>query len=87
MLFRSDVIVAPSFRGNVLRITNLTGHPCVAVPNRFSPVEGDDSGDARRRSPGSVTFVGRMYGDDVMLRVADAFQQNTDFHLKRPPIL
>jgi Asp-tRNA(Asn)/Glu-tRNA(Gln) amidotransferase A subunit family amidase len=36
-----DVFVSPSFRGGTLRITNLTGHPSVTVPNAFHPLEDD----------------------------------------------
>ena len=79
-----DVFVSPSFRGNTLRITNLTGHPAVVVPNRFDRLE--DSPDSPRRSPGSITFVGGMYKDREALAVAHAYQQMTDFHTLRPPI-
>ncbi len=81
--FRSfDVIVSPSFNGGILQITNLTGHPCVVVPNAFNMVEGQ----ADRRSPGSISFIGALDRDDAALRVAHAFQEATDFHLQRPPI-
>jgi len=42
-----DVYVAPSFGGDNLLLTNLTGHPCVVLPNGF-----DEKG-----SPVSITFV------------------------------
>lgn len=79
-----DVLVCPSFRGEVLGITNLTGHPSVTLPNRFDPLE-DDPG-SERRQPGSITFVGGLYRDDQALAVAHAWQQATDFHRRRPPI-
>ncbi len=79
-----DVFVAPSFGGGVLRITNLTGHPAVVVPNRFDPLE--DQPSSPRRSPGSITFTGGLYQDDAVLAVAHAYQQHTDFHQRRPPI-
>jgi Asp-tRNA(Asn)/Glu-tRNA(Gln) amidotransferase A subunit family amidase len=31
-----DVIISPSFGGTQLLTTNLTGHPCVVVPNGFN---------------------------------------------------
>jgi Asp-tRNA(Asn)/Glu-tRNA(Gln) amidotransferase A subunit family amidase len=77
-----DVFVAPSYGGNVLGLTNLTGHPCVCVPNAFHPVEGQ----AHRRSPGSITFVGGLYQDAEALALAAAYQQATDFHRRRPPL-
>lgn len=79
-----DVFVSPSFRGNTLRITNLTGHPSVTVPNNFLPL--DDQPQSPRRQPRSITFVGGMYQDAAALAVADAYQAATDFHRRRPPI-
>ncbi len=72
-----DVFVAPSWEGNHLLVTNLTGHPSVTVPNGFR------SGDG---TPTSITFTGRLFGETSLLAVAHAYQDATDFHLKRPPI-
>lgn len=80
-----DVLVTPSFVGGTLQVTNLTGHPCVCVPNAFHPV--DDNGSSPRRSPGSITFVGRLYGDAAPLQLARAYQEATDFHRRRPPLV
>ncbi|MDE2730708.1 MAG: amidase [Bacteroidota bacterium] len=77
-----DVIIAPTFGGSTLGITNLTGHPAVTLPNAFHDVP--DAPD--RKSPGSITFVGGLYQDAAVLRLAHAFQMATDFHLRRPPI-
>ena len=78
-----DVLVSPSFEGGVLGITNLTGHPCVCLPNAFRPVdEGPDS----RRQPGSISLIGPLYRDAAPLTLAHAIQQETDFHTRRPPI-
>ena len=79
-----DVFVSPSFGGRTLAITNLTGHPCVTVPNGFDALESDT--DSPRRRPRSITFVGPLYADANVLRLASAFQSATDFHLRRPPI-
>lgn len=79
-----DVFVSPSFRGGTLRITNLTGHPCVCVPHSFRPLE--DAPLSPRRSPGSITFIGGLYKDAEALQVATAYQRATDFHRRRPPI-
>jgi Asp-tRNA(Asn)/Glu-tRNA(Gln) amidotransferase A subunit family amidase len=78
-----DALVSPSFRGGTLGITNLTGHPCVCVPNEFRPVE---AGPDRRRQPGSISIIGPLYREEGALRLAHAFQQKTDFHTRRPPI-
>jgi Asp-tRNA(Asn)/Glu-tRNA(Gln) amidotransferase A subunit family amidase len=69
-----DVFVTPSYGGNVLLLTNLTGHPAVVVPNGFTE-EG---------APTSVSFIGNLYGESEALLVAKAYQDATDFHLKHP---
>lgn len=79
-----DVFVTPSYGGDVLSITNLTGHPCVCVPNDFRTIE--DSTVPSRRAPGSITFVGGLYKDAEALMVAAAFQKATEYHRRRPPI-
>ncbi len=71
-----DVYIAPTFGGNNLGITNLTGHPAVIVPNGF-----DEKG-----SPTSITFNGNLYEEAKTLRVAKAFQEATGFHLKHPKL-
>lgn len=70
-----DVYVAPSFGGNNLLLTNLTGHPCVVVPNGFT----EDG------SPTSISFIGRPFGEAAALAVARAYQQASGFYLKHPP--
>jgi Asp-tRNA(Asn)/Glu-tRNA(Gln) amidotransferase A subunit family amidase len=70
-----DVVVAPSLGETVLRITSLTGHPGVVVPNGFS-----ESG-----TPFSITFLGGLFKDAHALTVAHAYQKATDFHLRYPP--
>jgi len=70
-----DVLVTPSFADPILLMTNLTGHPAVLVPNGF-----DDQG-----TPVGLTFVGRLWGEAELLSVARAYQEETDFHRRRPP--
>ncbi len=55
-------------------VTNLTGHPCVVVPHGFN----------EKGNPTSLTFIGRLFGEAEMLALARAYQQATDWHLKRP---
>jgi Asp-tRNA(Asn)/Glu-tRNA(Gln) amidotransferase A subunit family amidase len=71
-----DVYVAPSFVGHNSLLTNLTGHPAVAVPTGFG----------KNGLPTNITFTGRLYGEATLLAVAKAYQDATDFHLKRPPL-
>jgi Asp-tRNA(Asn)/Glu-tRNA(Gln) amidotransferase A subunit family amidase len=70
-----DLYLCPSFGGNNLLLTNLTGHPAIAVPNGFT----------EPNQPHSITFMGRLDGEAIMLRVAKAYQDATDFHLQQPP--
>ncbi|HEX4823065.1 MAG TPA: amidase [Candidatus Polarisedimenticolaceae bacterium] len=72
-----DVYVVPSFGGDNELLTNLTGHPAVVVPNGFRSTDG---------TPTSITFQGRLDEDDVVLAVAQAYQQATDFHTKHPAL-
>jgi Asp-tRNA(Asn)/Glu-tRNA(Gln) amidotransferase A subunit family amidase len=70
-----DVYVAPSFQGNNLLLTNLTGHPQVVVPCGFR----EDG------TPHSLSFVGRLYDEATVLAVARAYQEATDWHRRHPP--
>jgi Asp-tRNA(Asn)/Glu-tRNA(Gln) amidotransferase A subunit family amidase len=66
--------------GNELLITNLTGHPTVVMPH------GTRKSRDGKETPTSLTFTGRLYGETELLAVAQAFQQATGQHLKRPPL-
>lgn len=69
-----DVIVAPPFDGDNSLLSNLTGHPCVVVPNGFS----------KEGTPTSMTFLGKLFDEATLLAVAKRYQDATDFHLKHP---
>jgi Asp-tRNA(Asn)/Glu-tRNA(Gln) amidotransferase A subunit family amidase len=71
-----DVYVVPSFGGSNLLLTNLTGHPCVVLPNGFR----EDG------TPTSISFIGRLFGEAETLAVARAYQEATEFHLRRPTL-
>jgi Asp-tRNA(Asn)/Glu-tRNA(Gln) amidotransferase A subunit family amidase len=71
-----DVYVAPSFGGNNLLLTNLTGHPCVVLPDGFT----------KEGTPTSISFIGRLFGEGRLLAVARAYQEATGFHLKHPTL-
>jgi Asp-tRNA(Asn)/Glu-tRNA(Gln) amidotransferase A subunit family amidase len=70
-----DVFITPSFGREVLLTTNLTGHPCVTLPNGFR----DDG------TPTSISFIGRLFGEAELLAVAKRYQDATGFHLRHPP--
>ncbi|CAD5273395.1 MULTISPECIES: amidase [unclassified Imperialibacter] len=71
-----DVYLAPSREGKNLRVTNLSGHPSVVLPNGFS----DDG------TPTSLTFTGRLFDEGTLLAVAKAYQNATDWHKKHPKL-
>lgn len=70
-----DIYLSPSFGENLL-LTNLTGHPCVVLPNGF-----DSDGN-----PVSITFIGQPFAEGKLLAFARAYQERTGFHLKHPPL-
>ncbi len=72
-----DVYVVPSYGGNNLTLTNLTGHPCVVLPNGFR----EDG------TPTSLSFMGRLYGEAETLAVARAYQEATHFYKRHPTLL
>jgi Asp-tRNA(Asn)/Glu-tRNA(Gln) amidotransferase A subunit family amidase len=67
-----DVFITPG--SSVLLLTNLTGHPQVALPAGFNA----------QGAPVSISFIGRLYGEDRMLRVAKAWQDATRHHVRTP---
>ncbi len=71
-----DVIITPSFGGTQLLTTNLTGHPCVVVPNGFNT----------SNSPTSISFLGKLYGEAAPLLLARAYQEATEWEDLQPPL-
>lgn len=71
-----DLYIAPSWDGNNLLLTNLTGHPTVVVP----------TGISRQGNLTSISFTGRLFGEGKIIAAARAFQQATTFHQKHPPL-
>lgn len=69
-----DVLIVPSFAGNQLSITNLTGNPVVVFPIGFTD----------RGLPNSITLIGNLYDDATILAVAKAYQDATGFNKKHP---
>jgi Asp-tRNA(Asn)/Glu-tRNA(Gln) amidotransferase A subunit family amidase len=76
LLKNIDVYIAPPFEGDNLLLTNLTGHPCVVLPDGFT----------KEGTPTSITFVGRLFGEATLLAVAKKYQDATVFHLKHPKL-
>ena len=71
-----DLFLAPSDEGNSSLLTNLSGHPCVVVPNGFS----------EKGTPTSITFIGKLFDEGTIISVAKKFQDATDFHQMHPKI-
>ena len=71
-----DLYIAPSFAEDNLLLTNLTGHPCVVLPNGF-----DEKGN-----PTSISFIGDLFEEGKLLVFANAYQRATSFHKQRPPL-
>ncbi|HEY4149227.1 MAG TPA: amidase [Chitinophagaceae bacterium] len=69
-----DVIIVPSFSGNQLGMTNLTGHPVVCIP----------IGMNANGRPNSITLIGNLYDEATILAVAKAYQDASGF-VKRHP--
>ena len=70
-----DVYITPAFGGSNLLLTNLTGNPCVVVPNGFT----------EKGTPTSITFMGRLFDEGTLLAVAKQYQDATAFNSKHPP--
>jgi len=71
-----DVIISPSFAGNQSLLTNLTGNPCVVVPNGFD----------KKNHPTSISFIGNLYDEATLLSFAKVFQDATNYNKQRPPL-
>lgn len=71
-----DVVVG----GGNLAATNLTGHPQIVVP--LVVREGTAPNDPRNQG---ISFVAALYREDLLLRLAHAWQSVSAVHLKRPP--
>ncbi len=77
-----DVYVSPSgTQESDINHTNLTGHPAVVLPNGYGFREISRSGGVN-----GIMFTGKLYGETELLSLAHAYQQATDFHLRRPPL-
>jgi Asp-tRNA(Asn)/Glu-tRNA(Gln) amidotransferase A subunit family amidase len=86
--------------GENTSVTNLTGNPCITAPAAmYTPTQGGRGGGGRGGAadpnappppaqpprPGTVRFLGALYRDDLVLRVAHAYQSATAFHKATPP--
>ncbi|MCX6193871.1 MAG: amidase [Cytophagales bacterium] len=71
-----DAIICPSRGGgNQSAITNLTGHPVVCVPTGF---------DVKNSLPTGISFVGKLYDEGTLLRIAQFYQDHTKHEEAHP---
>ena len=69
-----DVFICPTYGGNQVAITNLTGHPALCFPTGFN----------KNKLPTNITLVGNLYSEATLLAVAKAYQDATDFNKLHP---
>ncbi len=62
-----------NFENSQLGITNATGHPAIVIPSGFE-----------NGIPTSITFIGNYFDEAILLSVANAYQEQTNNHLKHP---
>jgi aspartyl-tRNA(Asn)/glutamyl-tRNA(Gln) amidotransferase subunit A len=55
---------------------NLAGVPALSLPCGFSS----------ENLPMGLQIVGRPFAEDMVMKVAHAYERNTDWHTRRPPI-
>ena len=60
---------------------NAAGVPALSIPCGFSP-----AAESGGNLPLSLQIVGKPMTEGLLLRVAHAYQQVTDWHLRRPPL-
>lgn len=65
-------------------LTNQTGHPAVVVPYGFGERNPDD--ESPTEMPLTTTLIGALFTDDKLIAAAHAFQRETDWHARRPPL-
>ena len=70
-----DVLLVPSFSGQLL-MTNLTGHPCVVMPNG-SYANGDS---------GTITLLGNHFDEASILMLARYLQEITPYDDEHPEL-
>lgn len=71
-----DVLIVPPGGSRQNLITNLTGHPALALPTGL-----DD-----RNRPSSITLLGNLYDEATILELGHVFQQATNFDELQPPL-
>ncbi len=71
-----DVVIVPTYAGNQLSITNLTGNPAICMPIGFN----------QTGHPLSITLLGNLYDEASILEAARLFQDKTTHHKQQPAL-
>jgi Asp-tRNA(Asn)/Glu-tRNA(Gln) amidotransferase A subunit family amidase len=75
LMSQYDVFLSPAPGSSSLQVTNLTGHPAIALKSGFID-----------NMPASIMVTGRLYDEATVCRVALAYEQATEWHKKHPTI-
>ena len=75
LMSQYDVFLSPAPGSSSLQVTNLTGHPAIALKSGFID-----------NMPQAIMVTGRLYDEATVCRVALAYEQATDWHKRHPTL-
>ena len=75
LMSQYDVFLSPAPGSSSLQVTNLTGHPAIALKSGFVD-----------NMPAAIMVPGRLYDEATVCRVALAYEQATEWHKKHPTL-
>ena len=71
-----DIVITPTFTGNQMAITNLTGHPALCLP----------IGKNKKGELPSITFLGNLFQEADLIQLGKLFQEKTTFDDEHPSL-
>ena len=80
-----DVFLSPTGSAS-LGLTNLTGHPALALRAGFLPVLDAEGTTRYNNAPLELMITGRLYDEATVLRVGLAYERATKWHLETPKL-
>jgi Asp-tRNA(Asn)/Glu-tRNA(Gln) amidotransferase A subunit family amidase len=75
LMSQYDVFLSPAPGSSSLQVTNLTGHPAIALRSGFID-----------NMPQAIMVTGRLYDEATVCRVALAYEQATEWHKRNPTL-
>jgi Asp-tRNA(Asn)/Glu-tRNA(Gln) amidotransferase A subunit family amidase len=75
LMSQYDVFLSPAPGSSSLQVTNLTGHPAIALKSGFID-----------NMPAAIMVTGRLYDEATVCRVALAYEQATEWHKRHPSL-